>query len=148
MSETRSKRHPELVRDEATSKRLGRVRQRDTGPELIVRRMLHGLGGRYRRSSKKLPGSPDIVNWSRRWAVFVHGCFWHWHNDCGRASVPKRNRAFWLAKLNANRRRDCRVIADLEALGFRTMVLWECEIEERPLDVERKLSRFLARVAR
>ena len=115
-----------LVLDPATSARLARVRQRDTSPELVVRRVVHGLGHRFRVQTRDLPGSPDLANRARRWAIFVHGCFWHQHPGCSAATMPKRNRPFWEAKFAANRLRDERAEAALRATGYRVIVVWEC----------------------
>jgi DNA mismatch endonuclease (patch repair protein) len=116
-----------LVLDSATSERMGRIRQRDTAPEQAVRRALTRLGLRYRVTNRDLPGSPDIANRKRRWAIFVHGCYWHRHDGCGRATTPKRNREFWVAKFEANVARDRAAISALELLGYRALVIWECE---------------------
>jgi DNA mismatch endonuclease (patch repair protein) len=113
--------------DDATAARLGRIRQRDTAPELVVRRVLHKLGVRFRTSNRDLPGSPDIANRSRRWAVFVHGCYWHRHAGCRRATTPTRNRDFWVAKFEANVARDARSVAALIRIGYRVALVWECE---------------------
>ena len=118
--------------DARTSKRLSRIRQKNTAPEVIVRRALFRVGVRFRLEARDLPGSPDIVNRKARLAIFVHGCFWHAHSKCPKATVPKRNRAFWLAKLEANRARDARARGELEALGFRVIVVWQCETEDAP----------------
>lgn len=128
-----------LVLDLATSLRLSRQRQRDTGTEVLVRRLLHRLGFRFRVGGRGLPGRPDVANVSRGWAVLVHGCYWHHHAGCRRATVPTRNRAFWRAKFEANRARDRRVLRELRALGIRPVVVWECEIEDRPAAVARRL---------
>jgi DNA mismatch endonuclease (patch repair protein) len=106
---------------------MGRVRQRDTAPELMVRRATTALGLRYRTRNRDLPGSPDLANRSRHWAVFVHGCYWHRHEGCPRASTPKNNQGFWLAKFEYNRARDLRAQRALQQLGFRVLVIWECE---------------------
>ena len=122
---------PRLLRpvtDEATSKRLGRVRQRGTTPELTVRRIVRSLGARYTVANRDLPGSPDLANRRRGWAIFVHGCFWHAHQGCARATMPKRNREFWQAKFEANRRRDLVATEALQARGLRVLTLWECEL--------------------
>lgn len=132
-----------LVVDPATSARLGRIRQRGTSAEEAVKAMLRVLGVRYGTSRRRLPGSPDFVNLSAGWAIFVHGCFWHAHQGCKRATVPKRNRTFWVHKFADNRRRDDRVIQALRPLGLRTLVLWECECEERPRIALKRLDRFL-----
>lgn len=106
---------------------MGRVRQHGTGPELEVRRALRDLGVSYRLNVRGLPGSPDIANRRRGFAIFVHGCYWHRHAGCRRATTPKRNRDFWLAKFEANLARDARNIEALRAAGFRVLVVWECE---------------------
>lgn len=127
--------------DAATSLRLSRIRQRGTKPELEVRRALSRLGIRYRVENRDLPGSPDLANRRKRWAVFVHGCYWHSHPGCSRATLPKRNRAFWEAKFEANRQRDARALQDLRARGFRTLVIWECKVGSEM--TERRLTQFV-----
>lgn len=111
------------------SQRMGRVRQAGTTPELRVRQACSAIGMRYRTKNRDLPGCPDLANRSRRWAIFVHGCFWHRHSGCPRATTPKRNREFWLAKFARNRERDRKAFAALEAAGFAVQVVWECETE-------------------
>jgi DNA mismatch endonuclease (patch repair protein) len=81
----------------------------------------------YRRNVRTLPGSPDFANKSKRWAIFVNGCFWHHHKTCARGTIPTRNREFWVEKFAANRRRDARMIAALRAIGFNVAIIWECE---------------------
>jgi len=135
----------ELQTDAATSARMGRVRQRDTLPELAVRRAVRELGIRFRVQNRDLPGSPDLANRRRRFAVLVHGCFWHRHRGCCAATTPKRNRAFWEQKFAANQARDRRVVRQLRLLGFRVMVIWECETkDERALS--RRVRAFFGRV--
>jgi DNA mismatch endonuclease (patch repair protein) len=108
------------------------VKGRGTGPELIVRRLIWSLGGRYRLNRADLPGKPDIVLPRRRLAVFVHGCFWHGH-DCARgARIPKANRDYWTAKVGRNRERDAAARTALEAAGWRVEVVWECALRDRP----------------
>lgn len=128
----------------ARSERMSRVRSRDTGPEMAVRRMLHALGYRYRLHERKLPGSPDLVFPSRRKAIFVHGCFWHRHADptCRLARMPKSRLDFWKPKLEANRERDLRHQSNLDALGWRWTVVWECELRQRE-QLRNKLTAFL-----
>jgi len=125
--------------DAARAALMGRVRQRDTRPEQAVALALRSLGIAYRKNVRSLPGSPDFANKSRKWAVFVHGCFWHCHTGCRRATTPKANRDFWLAKFAANRSRDARVIRTLRAMGFRVAIIWECTVT----DAERRLSEML-----
>jgi len=109
---------------------MRRVKGRDTGPEMTVRRLLTALGARYRLHRKDLPGKPDIVLPGRRLAIFVHGCFWHGH-DCARgARVPKANRDYWLGKVARNRERDIASRAALEAAGWRVEVIWECDLKD------------------
>ena len=109
---------------------MRRVKGRDTGPEMQVRKALTALGARYRLHRKDLPGSPDIVMPGRRLALFVHGCFWHGH-DCPRgARTPKANRDYWTAKVGRNRVRDLRVQGELAARGWRVETIWECELKD------------------
>jgi len=109
---------------------MARVRSRDTGPELRLRRLLTRLGARYRLYRKDLPGSPDVVMPGRGLAFFVHGCFWHGH-DCARgARKPKANRDYWLAKVDRNRARDQRALAALTEAGWRVEVVWECDFKD------------------
>ncbi len=119
-----------LIVDPETSARLARIPQARTKPELIVRRELHRLGKRFRVHNKDLPGNPDIANRAQRWVIFVHGCFWHHHLGCKRATIPKRNREFWLSKFAANRERDQRSEKALEQVGFQVITIWECEAED------------------
>ena len=106
------------------------VKGSDTGPELKIRKMLHRRGLRFRLSGCGLPGKPDIVLPRWRTAIFVHGCFWHGH-DCARgARIPKANREYWTGKIRRNMARDERVRKELSELGWRVLVIWECEIRE------------------
>ena len=116
---------------------MRRVGGAGTGPERKVRKLLTRLGLRYRLNRKDLPGKPDIVAPGRRIAIFVHGCFWHGH-DCPRgARVPKTHDDYWRAKISRNRARDQTVLAELERLGWRTVVIWECELRAEATLVER-----------
>jgi DNA mismatch endonuclease, patch repair protein len=109
---------------------MRRVKGVGTAPELIVRRLVWRLGGRYRLNRKDLPGKPDIVLPGRRLAIFVHGCFWHGH-DCRRgARVPKANRDYWVAKVARNRVRDAATREALAAMGWRVETVWECEMKD------------------
>lgn len=132
--------------DPGTSKRLSKQRQKGTKPEHAVRRTVHALGFRYRLHASDLPGSPDIVNRRQKWAIFVHGCFWHGHRDCPRATLPRNNREFWKAKFSANRARDMRSLRELEERGFDVLVIWECEIQDQ-LRLARRLGMFLKKPA-
>ena len=109
---------------------MRQVKGSGTTPERTLRRLLTGLGARYRLNRKDLPGSPDIVLPGRRLAIFAHGCFWHGH-DCARgARVPKTNRDYWLAKVGRNRARDAAAAQALSASGWRVEVIWECEMKD------------------
>ncbi len=123
---------------------MSRVRGRDTKPEMVVRRLIHGFGYRYRLHGKNIPGRPDLVFASARKVIFVHGCFWHRHGDsaCKRARLPKSRLDFWLPKLTSNADRDIRNQAKLEELGWRWLVIWECEINNRA-HLEAKIRMFL-----
>jgi DNA mismatch endonuclease (patch repair protein) len=124
---------------EKRSSVMRQVKGRDTTPELKVRKALTRLGLRYRLHRKDLPGAPDIVLPGRRLALFVHGCFWHGH-DCARgARTPKQNRDYWTAKIGRNRARDERTRAELQALGWTSLVLWECELKDAE-DLQRRLA--------
>lgn len=117
------------------------VKGRDTGPERRVRALLRGFAPGYRLNRRDLPGSPDIAYLGRKAAIFVHGCFWHGH-DCARgARAPKANADYWAAKIARNRSRDARAQADLAALGWRTLVVWECELKAP--DLADRLRRFV-----
>lgn len=109
---------------------MGRVRNKNTAPETAVRRALHALGYRFRLHGKHLPGTPDIVLARHRTAVMVHGCFWHGHEGCRRAKLPETRREFWESKINRNIARDVAAIAELEELGWRPLVVWECELKD------------------
>lgn len=121
---------------------MSRVRSKDTKPEMIVRRMIHGMGYRYRLHQKSLPGKPDLVFSSRRKIIFIHGCFWHRHQQCSFARLPKSHLDYWLPKLDGNLERDNSNCENLRKQGWDVMVLWECEL----LDKERlsmKIIEFL-----
>ena len=116
---------------EERSRVMAQVRSADTGPERAVRRLAHALGYRFRLQRKDLPGRPDLVFPGRRTALFVHGCFWHGH-DCARGRrVPRSNADYWRAKIDRNRERDRRSLLELEALGWRVVIVWECELRDR-----------------
>lgn len=126
------------------SERMSRVRAKDTKPEMTVRRLVHGMGYRYRLHDRRLPGSPDLVFPSRRKVIFVHGCFWHRHPDpsCKLARMPKSRQDFWGPKLEGNRERDERNRVALDREGWRQMVVWECECRHEE-QLRNKLQDFL-----
>ncbi|MGO6727249.1 very short patch repair endonuclease [Rhizobium ruizarguesonis] len=110
------------------SKRMSLIKSGNTVPELALRKALHRLGFRFRLHNKKLPGKPDIVLPKFKTAIFVHGCFWHRHAGCKVATTPKSNTAFWVEKFDKNVRRDAKVKAELEQLGWDVHTVWECEV--------------------
>lgn len=105
------------------------IRGRDTKPELALRKYLHSLGFRFRLHRKDLPGSPDLVLPRYKLAIFVHGCFWHRHKGCFYATTPHTRQAFWEEKFLGNVRRDNKAYMDLEHLGWRVLVVWECGLK-------------------
>jgi DNA mismatch endonuclease (patch repair protein) len=110
------------------SERMSRIRSKDTLPELALRKALHALGLRFRVHDKRLPGKPDIVLPRFKTVVLVHGCFWHRHGGCKVATTPKSNTAFWQKKFDLNVQRDERNVFALEALGWKVVIAWECEL--------------------
>ena len=131
--------------DRVSSKRrsaiMSKVKSKDTGPEMVVRRMLHGLGYRYRLHRRELPGSPDLVFPGRRKVIFVHGCFWHGHG-CKIGKLPKSKTDYWKPKILANRKRDARNLASLKKVGWSTLVVWQCDLKKMDR-TEKKLVEFL-----
>lgn len=118
-------------------------RSRKTRPEIRVRQIARRLGFRFRLHRSDLPGKPDISSSGRHKAIFVHGCFWHQHRGCRRAALPKSNTRFWRAKLARNAARDTEQLAAIRKLGWRALVVWECEIKnERRLSA--KMRRFIS----
>lgn len=115
------------------------VRRSDTAPEIAVRRLLHSAGYRYRLHDGQLSGRPDIVFRGRRKVIFVHGCFWHGH-ECRKGRLPKSRVDYWRAKITRNHRRDERAVAELEAGGWRCLIIWECEVR----DVDKIANRLTA----
>lgn len=120
----------DIVDPATRSRMMSAVRGRDTLPELIVRRMAHALGYRFRLYRRDLPGRPDLVFPARRKIVFVHGCYWHRHEGCRFATTPSSNRDFWEAKFTRNVARDAEVLDRLRAQGWDPLVVWECETRD------------------
>ena len=118
------------VHDKKTrSYNMSCIKGKNTKPEEIVRKYLFSLGFRYRKNDKRLPGTPDIVLPEYRTVIFVNGCFWHGHQGCRYFVVPKTNTEFWMNKIDANRARDQKKISELEAMGWRVIVIWECQLK-------------------
>lgn len=118
------------VSKETRSYNMSRIRGKDTKPEIIVRSYLFSRGLRFRKNDKRYPGSPDIVLPKYKTIVFVHGCFWHLHEGCKYAKMPKSNVEFWENKLYGNRDRDERNQNELEELGWKVITVWECELKK------------------
>ena len=125
------------------SETMRRVKSRDTGAEMIVRRLLHSQGYRYRLHRADLPGKPDVVFPGRKKVIFVHGCFWHQHHGCRRADRPSSNTDYWNAKLSRNKQRDVETLAKLTRLGWSALVLWECQLKDEEI-LLKTLTDFLA----
>ncbi|MCI0348406.1 MAG: very short patch repair endonuclease [Acidobacteriales bacterium] len=129
---------------------MSRIRGKDTSPELIVRRLLHRMGYRFRLHVKDLPGKPDIVLPKYKTVIFVHGCFWHRHKGCKNCTTPTNRREWWLAKLNGNAARDKVHQRALRKLGWRSITVWECQAERetRMERLARKLADLVAATLR
>jgi len=126
------------------SLRMAKVRSKGTKPEMTVRRLLFSMGYRYRLHGRSLPGSPDIIFKSKKKVIFVHGCFWHRHEGCRLARLPKSRLDFWIPKLEGNRERDARTLLQLKSQGWDAFVIWECELKDLNL-LEKRLNGFLER---
>jgi DNA mismatch endonuclease (patch repair protein) len=121
---------------------MAAVHSRDTAPELVLRRLLHGLGYRYRLHGGDLPGRPDLVFPARHKVIFVHGCFWHRHAGCKYTTTPKTRRRFWIQKFASNTLRDAQNIRELGKWGWQSMIVWQCQLK-RPQATLRRVVRFL-----
>ena len=126
---------------------MSRIRGKDTAPEKLIRGLLRAQGYRFSLYSKRLPGCPDIVLSKRRRVVFIHGCFWHGHKGCRRASLPSTNKRFWIRKITGNVARDVRVRSEIRKLGWKSLVIWQCQIKKRKM-LERRLEHFLLQKTR
>lgn len=120
---------------------MAKIRGKNTKPELIIRSALFRMGYRYRLHKANLPGKPDIVLPKHKTAIFVHGCFWHFHRDCREGRIPSSNSAFWKNKLEKNIDRDQRNIEKLKNNGWKVVTIWECEIED---NLEKSLTTILS----
>lgn len=114
---------------ETRSYNMSRIRAKDTKPELIVRKYLFSKGFRYRLNVKKLPGKPDIVFTKYKTVIFINGCFWHGHENCPKARIPKTKTEWWKAKITKNQERDRQEYAALKQQGWRVLVVWECQLK-------------------
>ena len=126
------------------SANMRRIRSKDTSPELALRRLIHGLGYRFRLHREDLPGRPDIVFPGRRKVIFLHGCFWHQHSECSEGRIPHSRLDYWEPKLRKNQIRDCHNRALLAEQGWEVLVVWECDLKSSASLIKR-LERFLDR---
>lgn len=125
------------VTSQVRSRIMAQVKSKGMKPEMQVRRLLHGLGYRYRLHKEDLPGKPDLVFPARRKVVFVNGCFWHFHSVCSKVRIPATNRDYWVEKLERNRARDKRNVDRLEEMGWAVMTVWECQLQDTASTAER-----------
>ncbi|MBF0185829.1 MAG: DNA mismatch endonuclease Vsr [Magnetococcales bacterium] len=123
---------------------MAKIRFKDTRPELVVRRLVWRLGFRYRLHERRLPGRPDFVFWGRRKVIFVHGCFWHHHPGCKYAVVPATRREFWLDKLERNVERGNVNLKTLEQMGWKMLIIWECETRTSLNKLNKVILEFLS----
>ena len=121
---------------------MSRIRSAGTAPERVIRQLLSRSGIKYRMNVRDLPGKPDFANKSRRFAIFVHGCFWHSHENCALASDPKSNRSYWLPKLQRTKARDLAHVGRLEQLGYRVLIIWEC-VSRKPEQAAKQIATFV-----
>ncbi|HBI47781.1 MAG TPA: very short patch repair endonuclease [Smithella sp.] len=121
----------DVFSEEKRSWIMSRVKNKNTKPEIIVRSIVHRLGYRFRKNNLNLQGRPDIVLTRHRKVIFVHGCFWHGHRQCKRATRPTTNKTFWAKKLDANIVRDKHNNKVLKSLGWKTLTIWECQIKNQ-----------------
>jgi DNA mismatch endonuclease (patch repair protein) len=135
----------DVVPPEKRSAMMSGIRGSNTTPEVVVRKALFAAGYRYRLQRRDLPGRPDVVMPGRKVAIFVHGCFWHHHQDCRFAKVPATRPEFWEEKLKTNKARDARCVSELQAMGWRVLVVWECFLRttKSALDVQSALTDWI-----
>lgn len=113
---------------------MSHIKNKDTKPEVLVRKFMFAHGFRFRLHRKDLPGKPDIVLPKYKTVIFINGCFWHGHTECRYATIPETNHDFWLAKINGNIERDKSTFAKLEAEGWRVIVIWQCQLKPKTKD--------------
>ena len=124
------------------SENMSRIKNKNTTPEIAVRKTLHSMGYRYRLHSASVYGKPDIVIKTKRKAVFVHGCFWHRHKNCSLATKPKTNTSYWEKKFQTNIARDKKVQERLDKENWKFLIIWECEIKDKT-ELKKKLTKFM-----
>jgi len=125
----------DIVSSDKRSEMMSRIRGQDTKPEILVRSLLHRLGYRFRLHGRDLPGTPDIILPRHKKIIFVHGCFWHRHEGCKDATIPKTRTEWWLDKLNKNGERDKKNLENLQSSGWKVITIFECEIESKSQEV-------------
>ena len=135
------------ISSEHRSWNMSRIRGANTKPEMLLRSLLHRAGFRFRLHDKTLPGKPDIVLPKYSAAIFVHGCFWHRHAKCKKATTPTTRAEFWQAKFKSNVSRDAQNVRSLRTAGWRVFIVWECELENMPGKVLARLGKTLSRGA-
>ena len=121
---------------EQRSRNMSAIKSKNTKPEIAVRKVLHSMGYRFRLHRKNLPGSPDIVLPKYKTVIFVHGCFWHRHENCKYASTPKTREEFWQNKFKVNLKRDREIQEKIKNIGWKSVVIWECEVKNNKLNLE------------
>lgn len=123
---------------------MKKVRTKDTGCELAVRKMIYAMGYRYRLHKKSLPGKPDIVFSGLKKVIFVNGCFWHGHSGCSRGKLPDSNATFWQKKIMGNRIRDGKILKSLRKLGWKSLVVWQCQVSNKSgYNLKNRIAKFL-----
>jgi len=138
---------PDVFSKEKRSEIMSRIKSKDTKPELILRSSLHRLGLRFRLHSADLPGKPDLTFKKYRVVVFVNGCFWHGHGRCRKSALPESNRKFWKTKIEKNKTRDQKVYRKLKRMGWRVILVWECQLMKNVDKAARKLAEKIRRYA-
>mgnify|MGYP001498655363 CR=1 FL=1 len=131
---------------EQRSRNMSAIKSKNTKPEVKVRKVLHSMGYRFRLHSKNLPGSPDIVLPKYKTVIFVHGCFWHRHENCKYASTPKTRQEFWNKKFNENILRDKKNLEILSSLGWKIIIIWECEIRNKKINLEQIFKNVIKKI--
>lgn len=129
---------------ETRSYNMSQIKGKNTKPEILVRKLLFSSGFRYRLHDKKLPGKPDIVLPKYKTAIFIHGCFWHGHEDCKYFVVPKTRQDWWLNKINGNKNNDYKSLITLKEQGWNIVVLWECEL--KPTKIQKTFTKLLSKL--
>lgn len=135
----------DIFKKEKRSQIMSHISGKNTKPEIIIRKIVHSLGYRFRLHKKELPGKPDIVFHKLKKVIFINGCFWHGHKNCLRSKLPATNKKFWKIKIEGNKRNDKSNKIKLKRLGWDYLVIWQCEIKKKNAEkLETKISKFLS----